>query len=66
MRCLRIDSHEILAALLEDETLETEIDATRSSEKSSQREIFSKIGTSFKENDSLRRRDDVSGTFFEP
>jgi hypothetical protein len=46
LKCLGIDPHEILAARLEEETLEAEIDATKMADKSAQRQKLSMIGMS--------------------
>jgi len=49
--CLVIDRHEILAARLEEGTLEAEIDATKMDDKSAQRQKLSMIGMSGKGSD---------------
>ena len=48
LKCLGIDPHEILAARLEEGTLEAEIDATKMADKSAQRQKLSMIGMSGK------------------
>jgi hypothetical protein len=44
LKCLGLDPHELLAARLEEGTLEAEIDATKMADKSAQRQKLSMIG----------------------
>jgi len=44
LKCLGIDPHEILAARVEERTLEAEIDATKMADQSTQRQKLSIIG----------------------
>ena len=62
LKRLGMDPHEILAARLEEGTMEAEIDATKMADKSAQRQKFSKIGTS-KKRSRCWRRDEVRGSF---
>jgi hypothetical protein len=61
LKCLDKDSHEILAARLEEGTLEAEIDATKMSDKSAQQQKLSMIGMSRRV--LCWRRDEVSRNF---